>query len=656
MASASVTAVQELATVFTFDAKTGDIQIAEREVSRLRRTISGLSTTADRAERSMAGMGRRLVAVLGGALLARRFFESNRELERLEVTMRSVSGSAIEANENFRFILDWAARTPFDIRQVTRSFVALRAQGIQPTLDMFNGIGNLSSALGSDFSNLILAAQRAAQGRTQRLQQAILAPVSLSNNGRTLTVMFRGIAHEVDVAENGTQRVLELLAQIGNDEFGGQMTALINRLDGAMSNFGDILDIVFFQIGSKSGLNSAIVDLVQALTLLISKTKGVWIAFGRFLTIPLRALNWLMGEATNNTIAFNRGLTLLGLVLGTLATSAAVYWFTRMASAIFFASRAALALHMAFLPLTAAIIVIEDVMTFFAGGDSVFGRWTKDVGALGRAARSLRDILAPLFGGDELDLSGVLRVLVRAADTFFSEIVPLFWAALSEHMPDWMRRLLTMLGVMPTEPGPAPPQAGSGDFSRGEMGSVEDAERNLAAAREALAAARQEEARLNDMDVREYANGNPARAAGLRASRRQAVERREQAVQEVNRLLALSQSRRAERVRAVSRRARDAPFVERDLARQRSAEMMTRAVSASGFSVPSGVGLRPSGDFRKNYALSVGQINVDLSGQKLEDAGAFTLTTVMRNAVRQALNDVADDIENRSSQSAGVIE
>jgi len=84
--------------------------------------------------------------------------------------------------------------------------------------------------------------------------------------------------------------------------------------------------------------------------------------------------------------------------------------------------------------------------------------------------------------------------------------------------------------------------------------------------------------------------------------------------------------------------------------------MMTRAVSASGFSVPSGVGLRPSGDFRKNYALSVGQINVDLSGQKLEDAGAFTLTTVMRNAVRQALNDVADDIENRSSQSAGVIE
>lgn len=650
MATSSITAVQELATIFTFDAKTGDITVAQREVSRLRQTISGLSATTDRAERSMAGMGRRLVAVLGGAMLARRFFESNRELERLDVTMRSVSGSAAEAGDNFRFILDWAARTPFDIRQVTRSFVALRAQGIRPTLEMFNGIGNLSSALGSDFANLILAAQRAAQGRTQRLQQAILAPVSLSNNGRTLTVMFRGIAHEVDVAENGTERVLELLAQIGNENFGGQMTELINRLDGAMSNFGDIVDIVLFDVGSKSGLNSSLVEMIQNLTTMIGKTKGLAIALGRALTVPLRLVSWLLGKANENAVTFNRALTLISLVMGTLITSTAVYWFGRLASAIFMASRAAALLHLAFLPLTAAILVLEDLFTFFRGGDSVFGRWTKDVGPLGQAARSLADTLRPLFTGEGLEFSAIVERIVRAADTVFSEVIPAFWQAMYDHMPGWMRRLLDLLGITGGE-GAMPENIGSGGADVGDMGSLQNIEEQLARARERLARERAEAADAPWYMRDVFSGRTPGEGDAWR---------------EVRRLEALREERRREVVAARDRTARQAmhPQVQRGL---RSIVGQVTSVgdlfggpgnTTSGFAMAA---VANALNRARNVTMTVGAVNVEIDASKSAGIGEISgaqdaLGQALRQAVHAALTDVAEDMENRAGSSQGVLE
>lgn len=650
MATSSITAVQELATIFTFDAKTGDITVAQREVSRLRQTISGLSSTTDRAERSMAGMGRRLVAVLGGAMLARRFFESNRELERLDVTMRSVSGSAAEANNNFNFILDWAARTPFDIRQVTRSFVALRAQGIQPTLEMFNGIGNLSSALGSDFANLILAAQRAAQGRTQRLQQAILAPVSLSNSGDTLTIRFRGEPIEIDVSgDDGTVRVLEALAQIGNENFGGQMTELINRLDGAMSNFGDILDITFKEIGTKSGMNAAIVDLLQNLTTMLQK-GNTGLAIVRALTVPIRMLNWLLNKLNENSIQFNRWLTLIALVLGTLTASTAVYWFGRLGAAIFSAARAASFLHLAFMPLAAAFIVLEDIFTFFSGGNSVFGRWTKDIGPLGRAARSLADILRPLFEGEEMDLSSIVETIVRAADTVFSEIIPAFWQAMYDYMPSWARNLLDLLGITGNE-GSMPTNIGGGGADIGEEGDRGSIDEMLDAAHARLRAA-----------YRRQQDTHPL-LRGISGADYDVM----MAQYEVSRLGAQRDRRRGEAIRAErqTRRQEMVPQVQRGLR-----SIIGRVTSIGDLfggtgSTTSSLAMSAVADAlnrARNVTMTVGAVNVDISSDKvLQGVGStYGASDAIANAVRlgvtQALNEVAEDMENSAGESKGVLQ
>ncbi len=168
------------------------------------------------------------------------------DFEKYEAVLTNSLGSHDRAVAAMDKLQEFAAKTPFQLNNLTDSFVKMVGQGFQPTMEEMTNLGDLASSKAKDFDQLAEALLDAEMGENERLKEF---GIKAQKNGDIIKYTFKGVTTEVD---NNAQAIRNYILGLGKMEgVAGSMAAISKTLGGAMSNAKDSTDALYVAIGSR---------------------------------------------------------------------------------------------------------------------------------------------------------------------------------------------------------------------------------------------------------------------------------------------------------------------------------------------------------------------------------------------------------------------
>lgn len=417
----------------------------EGAARRYQQTLGGLTERVGKFAATatrMAGIAGAAM-VTGMSLLGRSVIETNAQFETYQATLETIEGSAEAAKQSLDWIAGFAKSTPYDVAQITESFVKLKAYGIDPIAnDTLRILGDTGSAMGKTLNDAVEMFADASGMEFERLKEF---GIRASQEGDNVTFTWTKNGQELTetVKKNATEVRAFLLETLG-DRFSGAMDRQSRTFRGLTSNLGDtwadfqrrVGDAGFFQniIGKLESLLATIDRLdkegrldewATAISNSLSWSADVIWAIGSRIAenAAFIAANWesLQGPVTVLAWAF-------GLLIARLFPVGTV--------------------------LTLAGLAIDDLLAYMQGGESIIGDfigWLQEVTGVSEevaqamtglggaivSALGLAFLFAPirtlkLFG--TLLSTGVVAAFARASMAMFAAVIawgPALTAALA---------------------------------------------------------------------------------------------------------------------------------------------------------------------------------------------------------------------------------
>ena len=169
------------------------------------------------------------------------------EFQKMEAVLTTALGSNSAAKAAMDQIVNFASSTPFQVNELTDSFVKLANRGFVPTMEQMRQMGDLASSVGKSFDQLTEAILDAQTGEFERLKEF---GVKASAQGDVVQFTFKGITTEVAKSDKAIQ---DYLLSLGNLEgVSGSMEAISKTTGGAISNLEDNITQLFKNIGDSS--------------------------------------------------------------------------------------------------------------------------------------------------------------------------------------------------------------------------------------------------------------------------------------------------------------------------------------------------------------------------------------------------------------------
>ncbi|KQV28097.1 hypothetical protein ASC97_07040 [Rhizobium sp. Root1203] len=354
------------------------------------------------------------------AALGRSVITTSAQFESYAATLETIEGSAEKAQKALDWVSTFGAKTPYEVGEVTEAFVRLKSYGIDPTTGALEAVGDASSAMGKTLMQGVEAIADAATGEFERLKEfGITTQVAGDKVTFNWTKNSKTLSKTV---KKNSAEIIQFLKENFGDRFNGAMLRQSKTWNGMVSNLGDswtgflrkVGDAGFFQavknqlgrlldfVGELSSngsldkfakmLSSALEGGVKATVFVIDRLRRHF----QFLS------QWV--DANPNTFkAIAYGLGLIGAVK---------------------------------FPFLSGLLILEEVLGWFEGSDSVIGDFAKALSDLtGIDADKLGLIISTLAGAAGLTaavtaitgLSGALNPLVLSLAAFAGA----FWLARS---------------------------------------------------------------------------------------------------------------------------------------------------------------------------------------------------------------------------------
>lgn len=336
--------------------------------AQLRDTLSGIVAPLG----AVAGIG--AAASFGG--LVGKVVQTSAEFEKFTAILETIEGSSEKAKASMAWVSDFAAKTPYELQEVTDAFVKLKAYGIDPQSGALKAAGDASAAMGKPLEQAVEALADAMTGENERLKEF---GIKAKKMGDQLVYMYEdnGKKIGVKVDANNSAMIKATIEGIWNKRYGGAMEKRSATWDGMMSNMKDGVARFMLSIGDaglfgflKTELGGLLEKLntmaddgsLKALATTISNElvgafrelkawaesvdwKGVWqdikdvaagirsvveaigglkgiaVAFGAILAVNILAPIYLMGGALARL-----GMSLVAAVGGWSAIGGAIMW------------------------------------------------------------------------------------------------------------------------------------------------------------------------------------------------------------------------------------------------------------------------------------------------------------------------------------------
>lgn len=169
------------------------------------------------------------------------------EFQKMEAVLTTSLGSNSAAKAAMDQIVNFASSTPFQVNELTDSFVKLANRGFVPTMEQMRQMGDVASSVGKSFDQLTEAILDAQTGEFERLKEF---GIKASAQGDVVQFTFKGITTEVAKSDKAIQ---EYILSLGNLEgVAGSMEAIAATTGGAISNLEDNITQLFKNIGDSS--------------------------------------------------------------------------------------------------------------------------------------------------------------------------------------------------------------------------------------------------------------------------------------------------------------------------------------------------------------------------------------------------------------------
>ena len=247
--------------------------------------------------KSSAGKLKAALAAIGGALVVREVLRVTAEFEDLRDSLKSVTGSAEGGAKAFDFISEFATRTQFTVQDLSRSFITLKASGIEPTEKLLRVFTD-TAAVTTDQLGVLEAMTRV----FSRGVQGGLGLEELNQIADRGIPVFKILEQQLGITRleiskfgqttEGAAKILKALEKGLGETFAGATEEKLDNLSVSFSNFGIALDNLKDAFGQEVSPEvtrftnnlAAVIEFIEPLISLLGKLtsfllQGVNIAF-----------------------------------------------------------------------------------------------------------------------------------------------------------------------------------------------------------------------------------------------------------------------------------------------------------------------------------------------------------------------------------------
>lgn len=234
----------------------------------------GISSLFGRLNGDARQLAMSLVGGLGFEQLAEHIFNVRSQFQQLEISFTTMLGSEQKAGALMDELIQTAARTPFNMTDVTEGAKQLLAYGIQANEvnDTLVHLGDIASGLNIPLSQLVyLYGTTISQGRmfTMDLRQFMGRGIPMAETlGQIMGKTVSQVQEAVTKGEVGADLVKEAIVKMSSEgsKFGGLMNKQAETLQGRWSNIEDTIDQAINSIGQKTqGIFGTGLDLISSL-------------------------------------------------------------------------------------------------------------------------------------------------------------------------------------------------------------------------------------------------------------------------------------------------------------------------------------------------------------------------------------------------------
>ena len=259
-----------------------NVKITISAVDKTKKALSSTQRGLSKLKNSVFSLKGALLGLGAGALLVS-IAKISARFEDLRDSLSSVTGSIENGRKAFDFISDFATRTQFGVEELSRSFITLKASGIEPTeklLRVFTDTAAVTTDQLGTLDAMTRVFSRGVQGGLglEELNQIADRGVPVFKILEEQLGITRLEIAKFGQSTEGAGKILEAL-QVGlNKEFGGATETKLDNLSIATSNLQIALATAADEFG-QGGFTGALTEAAVNLTEFIESNKeGIRVA------------------------------------------------------------------------------------------------------------------------------------------------------------------------------------------------------------------------------------------------------------------------------------------------------------------------------------------------------------------------------------------
>ena len=348
---------------FKWDPKPSDQRKYKQFIKGFRDDIVNLDKSLNRTG-NMLG---RLFTGLAVAGVGRSMITTIDQFQKLNAQLQTLEGEEA-AKKQFELLKQFATTAPFQLSNIVKAYATLRGAGLKPTTEEMAILGDMAAGMAADITDVSEAFAKASIGNFELLRDRLKIAVTQANG--QVTLAFGDFKKTV---KKDSKEVQKALLELGRMKFAGGMERQMKTLGGAFSLLQDNLANFANKVG-EAGFAAALARLSKFFQDLASEAgeKGLAKQLGKVLGGAIDGLIEGMKWIKENGPLIRAALT--GMIV-----REAVLFFLRLAAAMMKFNRAAALANLKLLAIVGGLLLLEDIIAFFRGKDSVVGDLTSDL-------------------------------------------------------------------------------------------------------------------------------------------------------------------------------------------------------------------------------------------------------------------------------------
>lgn len=214
------------------------------------------------------------------AVIGKEIINTRAEFQKFEAVLTNTLGSNSQAQSSLKTISDFAAKTPFQVDEITDAFVKLANRGVKLSVQQMQEMGDVAAALGKPFAKLNEAILDV--NSTERWTEL---GIKVRTEGESIIGTFKGVEVQVERTEAGALEMISAFAKL--DGVAGTTEAISKTLGVQISNLKDNFALLKNEIGKLvedegAGFIGFLNDAVGGVKDFIAQINDPAGAFGQF--------------------------------------------------------------------------------------------------------------------------------------------------------------------------------------------------------------------------------------------------------------------------------------------------------------------------------------------------------------------------------------